>query len=78
MDATVIEFIELSEQRQTLVQYLQRNSDGKNCVYKQVKEIVQDTNISKPSVIKFLKFMEECQIISRPRRGLIKILKQFN
>lgn len=74
LNPAVKQFIEASDERQILVQYLQMNSDGKNCVYKQVNEIVQDANISKPSVIKFLKFMEEQKVISRPHRGLIEII----
>lgn len=73
----VTQFIRASDERQTLSQYLQMNSDGKGCVYKQVNEIVQDTGISKPSVIRFLKFMEEQKIINRPRRGLIKIIGEL-
>lgn len=75
--SAVAQFIGLSDERQKLVQYLQKNSDNKKCVYKQVNEIVQDTNISKPLVIKFLKFMEEQKVITRPRRGLIKITGEF-
>lgn len=73
----VAQFIGLSDERQTLVQYLLTNSDDKDCVYKQVNEIVQNTGISKPSVIRFLKFMEEQKIITRPRRGLIKIIGEL-
>ena len=71
------QFIRASDERQKLSQYLQANSDDKDCVYKQVNEIVQNTGISKPSVIKFLKFMEEQKIITRPRRGLIKIIGEL-
>lgn len=73
----VAQFINASEERQKLVHYLQANSDDKDCVYKQVNEIVQNTGISKPSVIRFLKFMEEQKIINRPRRGLIKIIGEL-
>lgn len=74
----VAQFNNASIERQTLVQYLLTNSDSKNCVYKQVNDIVQDTGISKPSVIKFLKFMEEQKVITRPQRGLIKIIGELN
>lgn len=73
----VTQFINASDERQKLVHYLQTNSDDKDCVYKQVNEIVQGTGISKPSVIRFLKFMEEQKIINRPRRGLIKIIGEL-
>ena len=71
------QFIRASDERQKLSQYLQANIDDKGCVCKQVNEIVQNTGISKPSVIRFLKFMEEQKIISRPRRGLIKVIGEL-
>lgn len=77
VNPAVAQFIGLSEERQKLAHYLQANSDDKKCVYKQVNEIVQSTGVSKPSVIKFLKFMEDQKVISRPRRGLIKVIGEF-
>lgn len=58
-------------------QYLVKSANDSHEVNKQVIEIVNDTNVSKMTIIPFLKLLEKQNFISRPQQGLIRLNPNF-
>lgn len=63
--------------KQKIMNYLLSLADHNQTVFKQIKDMVADLNISKMTIIPFLHFLENTNLISRPERGLIKLNPNF-
>lgn len=57
--------------------YLVKSANDSYEVHKQIIDIVNDTNVSKMTIIPFLKLLVQHKFISRPQQGLIKLFPNF-
>lgn len=64
-----------SDAKAKILEYLLSKKDQNDDVFKQVKELVDELNLSKVTIIQFLTTLQADGYISRPARGHIKLLR---